>query len=200
MNGNPPASLSTGASKNQESAGRNECYGCILADPPWNQGGMAGGRYKSRRRRPRALRYQTMTIEQISALPVGSLALDGAHLWLWTTNQYLRAGFEVMEAWGFRYLAPIHWIKPSGLGNWFVHRTQTILFGYKRRCRFPLGRYKPNIIQSTVPARHSQKPAESYALIEAISPGPRLELFARTKREGWHSWGDEVPSDVEVAA
>jgi N6-adenosine-specific RNA methylase IME4 len=84
-------------------------------------------------------------------------------------------------------------VKPSGFGCWFAHRTQTILFGYRERCRFPLRRYAGNVIQTTHPARHSEKPEEAFALIEAVSPGPRLELFARRARPGWTVWGNEVP-------
>lgn len=103
-----------------------------------------------------------------------------------------------MESWGFKYLVPIHWVKPSGMGNWFIHRTQTLLFGYKEKCVFPLGRYKPNVLLTSDPVKHSQKPGESYRLIESISPGPRLELFARRKIEGWNSWGNEAECDTVV--
>ena len=102
-----------------------------------------------------------------------------------------------MREWGFKYLAPIHWIKPSGIGNYFVHRTQTVLFGYRQTCRFPLRRYAPNVLMiPTDPKRHSEKPDDTYDYIEAISPGPRLELFARRRRHGWDVWGNEVESDV----
>jgi N6-adenosine-specific RNA methylase IME4 len=37
-------------------------------------------------------------------------------------------------------------------------------------------------------------------MVEQVSPGPYLELFARKKRIGWHSWGDEVPSDIRLTA
>jgi N6-adenosine-specific RNA methylase IME4 len=136
-----------------------------------------------------------MTLETIKAIPVGSMAEPDAHLWLWTTNAFLEDGFAVLRAWGFRYLAPIHWIKPSGIGNWFVHRTQTLLFGYRERCRFPLRRYAGNVIQTTDPKRHSEKPEEAFALIESVSPGPRLELFARRQRPNWVCWGNEVDAN-----
>lgn len=174
-------------------------YHTILADPAWRQTLMG------RRRRPkdphiaRALPYPTMSLDAIRALPVGDFAAVGAHLWLWTTNEFLRTGFEVMEAWGFKYLAPVHWIKPSGCGNYFIHRTQTLLFGYKERCRFPLARYQPNTIFAAA-GKHSEKPPESYELIERVSAAPRLELFARGRRAGWHVWGNEVASDVELIA
>lgn len=175
-------------------------YRCILADPPWPQTG--GGRRLRKREQARRTEfsYSSMSINEIETLPIGRLADVAAHLWLWTTNQHLESGFRVMAAWGFKYLAPIHWIKPSGQGSWFINRTQTLLFGYKQKCVFPLMRYRPNIIVTGAPVRHSQKPEESFSLIESVSPGPRLELFARQKRHGWDAWGNEVKSDVKLVA
>jgi N6-adenosine-specific RNA methylase IME4 len=156
---------------------------------------MAGARKRAKEGiKPASLEYPTMSIEQICAMPIAPLAAADCHLWLWTTNQHLEDGFKVMRAWGFKYLAPIHWIKASGQGNWFIHRTQTILFGYREKCVFPLARYLPNIFHSGDPKRHSQKPAESIALIEKVSSEPRLELFARENRPGWDAWGNECDS------
>jgi N6-adenosine-specific RNA methylase IME4 len=174
-------------------------YRTILADPPWQMPLRTGGS----RRRPdgskanlcKTLPYPTMTIEAISSLPVAKFSTDDAHLWLWTTNSHIEAGFSVMRCWGFKYLAPIHWIKPNGVGNWFSHRSQTALFGYRKFCRFPLARYRSNVFHTkTNVKKHSQKPSEAFDLIESISPGPRLELFARSERVGWACWGNEVPS------
>lgn len=178
----------------------DEHYSCIVADPPWDQKGMTGGKYKTRSRRPRGLAYPTMSVADIAALPVADFASDNCHLWLWTTNRFLRHGFDVMEAWGFKYLAPIHWIKPSGVGHWFVCLSQTLLFGYRGGCRFPMRRYARNVVTTSVPKRHSEKPSEMYDLIESVSPGPRLELFARSQRPGWDVWGNEVESDVKLTA
>jgi N6-adenosine-specific RNA methylase IME4 len=173
-------------------------FRCIVADPPWPLS-MRGKRKRAKEPKlPDALPYPTMTMDEICAMPIGELAAEDCHLWLWTTNQHLNDGFRVMREWGFRYLVPIHWIKPSGVGNWFIHRTQTILFGYREKCRFPAARYLPNILETGDPKRHSQKPEESYRLVESVSPGPRLELFARTVRPGWSAWGNEVPCDVEI--
>jgi N6-adenosine-specific RNA methylase IME4 len=143
--------------------------------------------------------YKTMTVEEIAEITVAELAEPDCHLWLWTTNQFIEAGFRVMRAWGFQYLAPIHMVKPSGIGNYFVHRTQTVLFGYRQTCRFPLRRYAPTVLEiNTNPKRHSEKPDATYELIESISPGPRLEMFARRRRPGWDVWGNEVESDIEL--
>lgn len=170
-------------------------YRTILIDPPWQQT-MSGKYRESKQKRAASLPYATMTIDQIQSLPVASLAASGCHLWLWTTNQYLRHGFDLMEAWGFRYLAPITWVKPSGMGNWFVHRTQTLLMGYRDKCQFNAARYRPTVLDGCSPVRHSQKPSSSYDLIESVSDEPRVELFARSVRPGWDAWGNEVPSTI----
>lgn len=146
------------------------------------------------------LTYPTMTVQQIAALPVACLAEPDTHLWLWTTNQFLHDGFEVMEAWGFKYLAPITWVKPSGVGNYFVHRTQTVLFGYREQCRFLAARYLPTVFESGWPHPHSAKPEQFFDIVERISPTPRIELFARRLRLGWDSWGDEVGNTLPFAA
>jgi N6-adenosine-specific RNA methylase IME4 len=175
-------------------------YKTILADPPWQQR-MTGTftRHKSAKRLP----YPTMSVEEICALPIGDLADKGAHLWLWTTNEYLEAGFAVMRAWGFKYLAPVTWLKPSGCGAWFIHRTQTMLFGYRSPLKMT-EQYKPTILEAGLPSEHSAKPLESYQLIEAVSKAPRIEIFARPwtqmfpRRDGWDVWGNEVPQDVAL--
>lgn len=133
-----------------------------------------------------------MSLADLAALPIASLAAPECHLWLWTTNARLHDGFHLLGAWGARYLAPITWCKPSGCGNYWVHRTQTLLFAYYGRCHFPLARYRPTVLTTTRKLPHSQKPEESYALIEAVSPPPRLELFARRPREGWDVVGNEI--------
>jgi N6-adenosine-specific RNA methylase IME4 len=177
-------------------------YRTILADPPWQQPLSNGG---IRRRWKggvvaRSLPYPTMPLAEIAALPIADLAAPDCHLWLWTTNAFLEAGFSVMRAWGFRYLAPIVWVKPSGIGNFVIHRTQTILLGYRHRCSFPGRRYFPNIIETAGPRAHSVKPTETYSLIESVSGGPRLELFARARRPGWHAWGNEIEGSISLSS
>jgi N6-adenosine-specific RNA methylase IME4 len=140
-----------------------------------------------------------MTLDAISALPVGTLAEPGAHLWLWTTNAFLEPAFAVMRAWGFKYLTAITWVKPSGCGAWFASTTQHCLFGYYQRCQFNRRRYAPTHFHAN-PKRHSQKPEEFYGLVEEVSDPARLELFARRHRLGWESWGNEVESAITLEA
>jgi len=183
-----------------EDLGSSHCYvpyRCILIDPPWPIT-KTGKRKRAKGGQPEELPYPTMTLEEMLRLPVKALGSDDCHLWLWTTNQFLEDGFVLMRAWGFKYLSAIHAIKPSGVGNYFVQRSQTILFGYKSKCKFPQERYKPNIIEVGDPKRHSEKWDETYEYIESVSPGPRVELFARRKRSGWDVWGNEVESDIKL--
>lgn len=179
-------------------------YKTILADPPWEQ--LFTGKYKRRPKLRKILPYPTMSIKEIKSLPVNDLAEDGCHLWLWVTNAFLPTGFDVMKTWGFKYLAPITWVKPSGLGNYFIHTTQHILFGYKNKCIFPLERYKRTDFSAQVSQnKHSRKPEVSYELIKSISPEPRLELFARPydelwpNRPGWDQWGNEIENSIELS-
>jgi len=139
-----------------------------------------------------------MTLDAIKALPIGDLAAPDAHLWLWTTNAFLDAAFDVVRAWGFKYLTTVTWVKPSGCGAWFASTTQHCLFGYKERCVFPGRRYAPTHFHAN-PKRHSAKPEAFYQLAEEVSAPTRLELFARSRRLGWSAWGNEVESDLEMA-
>jgi len=174
-------------------------YSTILADPPWqfqNRTGKMAPEHK------RLLRYPTMEIKEIAELPVSRLAAAQSHLYLWVPNALLQEGLKVMETWGFTYKTNMVWYKirkdggPDGRGVGFYFRnvTELILFGVKGSMRtLQPGRTQVNLL-ATRKREHSRKPDELYGLIEACSPGPYLELFARFQRPGWDQWGNE---DVE---
>jgi len=172
-------------------------FGAIVADPPWS---IAMTGKWNRHRRPDALPYAAMSLEDIAALPVASLAGDGTHLWLWTTNSHLHEAFHVLEAWSARYLTTITWIKPSGIGSFFATTTQHCLFGYYGKLRLK-ERFRPtNQAWVPMPGGHSRKPDHSYRFIERVSFGPYLELFARERRFGWTSIGNEIDGvDIRAA-
>ena len=171
-------------------------YSTILADPPWqfqNRTGKMAPEHK------RLLRYPTMEINEIMGLPVPKLAAAKSHLYLWVPNALLQEGLRVMEAWGFTYKCNLVWYKirkdggPDGRGVGFYFRnvTELVLFGVRGSMRtLKPGRTQVNLL-STRKREHSRKPDEFYDLIEACSPGPYLELFARFRREGWDQWGNE---------
>jgi N6-adenosine-specific RNA methylase IME4 len=173
----------------------------VLADPPWRFTSSTGKVAPEHRRLDR---YSTLDLDTICELPVASVLADSAHLYLWVPNALLPDGLRVMDAWGFRYVANVIWAKrrkdggPDGRGVGFYFRnvTEIILFGVRGSMRtLAPARRQVNMIESRK-REHSRKPDEQYALIEACSPGPYLELFARHAHEGWTAWGDESGTDV----
>lgn len=147
------------------------------------------------------LAYPTMTVAQITALPVAALAASDAHLFLWTTQRYLPAALDVVRAWGFSYRSTLPWAKrPRGfaLGGTFGISTEFVIFA--RRGRSIATSRTSRDWWSWPRGEHSRKPDEFFQVVEATSPGPYLELFARRPRAGWDVWGDEVDCDVELAA
>ncbi|MFL6100685.1 MAG: MT-A70 family methyltransferase [Actinomycetales bacterium] len=173
----------------------------VLADPPWRFTNRTGKVAPEHRRLDR---YDTMTVDDICALPLSERLADSAHLYLWVPNALLPDGLRVMEAWGFRYVSNVVWAKrrkdggPDGRGVGFYFRnvTELVLFGVRGSLRtLPPGRSQVNMIE-TRKREHSRKPDEQYELIEACSPGPFLEMFARYPRQGWSTWGNEANPDV----
>lgn len=164
-------------------------FATILVDPPWPL--QSGEKH-----------YRTMSLARIRALPVGALAARDAHLWLWTTNALLPRAYEVAEAWGFTVRSPLTWVKfRLGLGGRYQLRNATEQLLFCTRGKAPLGsRSQPTWFNAPV-TEHSRKPAEQFAIIERVSPGPYLELFARRRPESnqpWAVWGDQVASDIRI--
>ena len=179
--------LVASATKATERA-EGKTYPTIIIDPPWDWSD-EGDQDQYGRARPT---YATMTIQQITDLPVAELSKKNAHLYLWITNRSLPKGFALLEAWGFRYVTCLTWCKPSfGMGNYYRGSTEHILFGV--RGSLPLLRNDVGTwFEADRSKRHSAKPQEFYDLIETCSPGPWLEMFARNERPGWTTWGAEV--------
>src|SRR5258706_5411806 len=170
----------------------------ILADPPWQFANRTGKIAPEHRR---LSRYGTMTLDEIAKLPISDFAEPTAHLYLWCPNALLPEGLAVMKAWGFSYKSNIVWHKVRkdggsdgrGFGFYFRNVTELLLFGTRGRHARTLapGRRQVNLL-AVRKREHSRKPDEFYDLIEACSPGPRLEMFARGNRRGWASWGNQA--------
>jgi N6-adenosine-specific RNA methylase IME4 len=173
-------------------------FSTILADPPWQFTNRTGKMAPEHRR---LSRYSTMKLDEIMALPVANLAAPTSHLYLWCPNAMLPEGLAVMKAWGFNYKSNLVWHKVRkdggsdgrGVGFYFRNVTELILFGVrgkKARTLAP-GRSQVNLL-ATRKREHSRKPDEQYDIIEACSPGPFLELFARGARKDWMVWGNQA--------
>lgn len=194
-------------------------YGAIVADPPWHfraRTALQAENWDSRRDVEK--HYQTMTHNEICALPVGGLARKDAHLFIWTTGPCLRQTFDVIDAWGFRYSAvAFTWVKlrrafnpmqlrflPTaesdlhvGLGLTTRKNAEFCLLARRGNARREAKNVR-EIIMAPV-REHSRKPDEAYSRVRRYCDGPYLELFARTPRPGWDVWGDQVGMFAEAA-
>ena len=151
------------------------------------------------------MRYPTMRLKKIMALPVADLVEEPAHLYLWTPNAILPDAIAVMEAWGFTYKTNMVWHKARkdggsdgrGVGLHYRNVTKLCLYGVRGKNARTLapGRSQTNLIASRK-REHSRKPDELYEIIEAFSRGLLLKLFARGARPGWTGWGDEAEEAI----
>ena len=180
-------------------AGRQ--FATVLADPPWRFANRTGKVAPEHRR---LSRYGTMNLDEICALPVADLLAPVAHCYLWVPNALLPDGLRVLESWGFEYKSNIVWHKVRkdggsdgrGVGFYFRNVTELVLFGVRgknARTR-EAGRTQVNLL-ATRKREHSRKPDEFYNIVEACSPGPYLEMFARGARPGWAVWGNQADED-----
>lgn len=168
----------------------DEGYRCIAADPPWNEKGGSRGADKH---------YPLLPTSELPRVMMQSplwRPAANAHLWLWVTANFLKDGIFVLEALGFRYVSFAVWVKPSiGIGQYIRLRHEPILFGV--RGRLHTQDHGVDGVIEEPRGRHSEKPEEAYRRIARVSPGPRLEMFARAPRAGWDVWGNEVGGSAE---
>lgn len=178
----------------------NPPYSTIVADPPWDYPGgwpMSNGQAQKGNRGRRALPYSPMTLVGIQRLPVETIAAKDAHLYLWTTSRYLRQAFDVLDAWDFGFSQALVWCKPprgKGPGGAFSNTAEFVLFA--KRGRLPAQTRIDRTWWEWSRQGHSVKPPAFLDIVESVSPGPYVELFAREPRIGWDSWG----KGYEVAA
>jgi N6-adenosine-specific RNA methylase IME4 len=178
---------SAGSLEDAVSAGAR--FSTLVIDPPWDHGD-EGDVNQMGRAKPT---YETWPLARLrDELPVAAVAAPDCHLYLWITNRSLPKGFELLEAWGFRYVTCLTWAKPSfGMGNYFRGQTEHVLFGVRGSLalqRADVG----TVLHAPRPKsrQHSAKPDEFYELVETCSPAPRIDIFGRRARDGWSMWGE----------
>lgn len=176
-------------------------YNIIYADPPWqykayHKSDAAHGAAESH--------YRTMTLDEIKALPVQDLAADNCALFLWATMPCLPEALEVMKAWGFKFkTVGFTWVKLRGgkpffgLGHYTRGNPEVCLLGVRGRMK-RVDAAVQQLIMSEL-REHSRKPDEARdRIVQLFGNLPRIELFARTKTDGWDAWGNEVESDIKL--
>ena len=189
-------------------------YRTIVMDPPWRYT-KAGAinRLPTNGRGPGAsaeAHYPTLTTEEIAGLlPIDDLAARDASLYVWVTNPVLlhqRAGTmgdlrvtDMIRGWGFEPMALLTWHKlgPLGMGWYFRGDTEHVIYATRGKVSIPAPARLSNHFAAQK-GRHSVKPDRFFEIVEQVSPGPYLEVFARRRRFGWDAWGNEAP--VEAAS
>lgn len=189
-------------------------YNVIYADPPWQQkGGRRLGEYKTENgvqvfsvkdNKSADLPYNTMSLEEIKALPVKDISDKNAHLYIWVTNKYLMDVGEVIKDLGFKYSTALVWCKRplgGGMGGTYTVSTEFLIFATKgtlktnKRIKGTWFEVKRKYING-YPC-HSKKPDFFRDMISSVSTGTKIELFAREKHEGWDAWGNEVSESIK---
>jgi N6-adenosine-specific RNA methylase IME4 len=190
-------------------------YRTIVADPPWPFEWSGGSSYRMNGRGERHLNhkfkkgmpYRTMSIDEIARLDVDALAEKSAHLYLWIPDCHLIAGHgeTIARAWGFTPGRLIIWKKTGyGLGRFPRPQHEALLCCRRGSLAYRLANvgsvHTWKLTYEGGARKHSAKPAGALDLIERASPGPYLELFARSQRLGWHTWGDQCHEHVALEA
>jgi N6-adenosine-specific RNA methylase IME4 len=141
-----------------------------------------------------------MSIGQICALDVASIAHADCVLWLWTTNHHIRQAFEVLDAWGFQHKTILTWAKDRmGYGDWLRGQTEHCLMAVRGKPAHQLTN-QTTLLRASV-RDHSRKPEAFYELVEALCPAPLYcSLFSREQRDRWDMHGDEIPKEEAEAA
>jgi N6-adenosine-specific RNA methylase IME4 len=178
-------------------------YRTIVADPPWpysDNGFIAGHTPASGKVHERVKPYEFLPVAAIAAMPMHDLTADDARLFLWATNRFLPDAFGVVEAWGFRYRQTVVWRKTGRLpplsASVAPNHAEFLLVGVKGKPE-RLRHWTSNVVAAPRLA-HSVKPDVFLDLVEQVSPGPYLEMFARRARFGWDYWGDESLGTAEM--
>lgn len=176
-------------------------YGAIIADPPWR---FANYSAKGEAKSPNA-HYDCMATEEIAALPVGHLAAPDCALFMWGTFPMMPDALALMAAWGFAFKTGGAWAKQSSTGRKWTFGTGYVFrsaaeFFIVGKMGNPQSRSRSvrNLIVAPVRG-HSRKPDAQYEIVEQLFDGPYCELFSRSDRPGWDSWGDEA-GKFEAAA
>ena len=178
-------------------------YRTIVADPPWDYRDHLGDGPRGA-----AGHYGCMTTSELMCLPVGAWGYDDAHLYLWCTNAFIVQAHQIAESWGFLPRTIITWVKGRmdrgrlvqqiGLGHFYRNTTEHILFCV--RGSLPVMNHDATTAFLAPRREHSEKPDTFYDIVQHMSPGPYLDVFARKQRMGWDCFGNEAYNPSELLA
>jgi N6-adenosine-specific RNA methylase IME4 len=179
---------------------RSECFRCVVSDPPWAfRDALPGGG------RGAAKHYPCMNVGEMQRYHqpiIDERCSSTAWLFLWRVAAMQRQALRLVDLLGFEVKAEIVWVKTKdparqrlqiGMGHFVrnCHETCLVCVRGKGAAALRLSASEPSVLFAPR-GQHSSKPEAFYAAVERLCPGPRLELFARTRRKGWVQVGDEL--------
>lgn len=159
-------------------------FDVIVIDPPWPY----GTKYDPDGRRA-ASPYPEQTLEEITAMSIP--AKENCVLWLWTTHKFMRHSFAILDAWGFRDVAILTWVKSKmGLGDWLRSQSEFCIMAVKGKPIVDLSN-QTTVIYGDM-REHSRKPDEFYKMVDELCAGTKIDFYSREKRDGWYQYGNET--------
>ena len=161
-------------------------YNVIYIDPPWEYSN-SGFKMSAENQ------YPTMPVDKIKEIPIQNITSENAIIFCWVTNPLLQEGLEIIKHWGFKYKTNICWVKNNHTAGFYVYgKHELLLIGVKGNQMTPHGEKIKSVVYDENHI-HSKKPEIFYKIIEEMFPNFKyIEIFARSKREGWDSWGNEI--------
>ena len=183
-------------------------FATVVVDPPWPVVWFEGtltklerlqrsrkGGYQNKAPGYTKMEYETMTIQEIAALPIGEVLADDALVFLWATQGTLRVGFDVLDDWGLEYSHVMTWHKPWGPKplNKPMYNSEFAIVGKRGRPKYIDEKMLFTSNQWPNPRIHSVKPEGFYDLLRRVTPVPRLDVFGRRRIAGFESWGSQAP-------
>lgn len=174
-------------------------YQVIYADPPWSfNSKKTGGSMKS----GALAQYNTMSIEDLKAMPVEAITTDDAILIMWYVGSQPQEALDLAKAWGFtvKNMNGFVWDKLTvkgnpvfGMGFYTRAGSESALIAIKGKAGNLIADHSVRAVRKAKIGAHSQKPDEFRSdIVQMCGDVPRLEMFARQSAQGWDCFGNEV--------
>ena len=160
-------------------------YRIVYADPPWSYHKQITGTMPQDH-------YKLMTLDDICNMPIKNISENNAVLFLWVVVPQIEEALQVIKSWGFKYKTHFVWDKVKhNMGHYSSVRHELLFICTKGSCQ-PDNLKLFDSVYSEERTEHSKKPDYFRNIITTLYLGNKIELFARTKVDGWDFFGNEL--------